>query len=197
MVVSLWDGSKFRDFIVSCSRASFRDAIPKTLRLPRPLCGLAMTRNRAFLFGKRTVCAEYRYLGLKSERFGSDAGAFVWKTGGLGRMQPFSVRINVSFFRITYELCHCEEGAFLRPTRQSLTERFAIPERNMGKQNDLIDFVLTLVFHIVFLHSVLCSRASFRDTIPQTLRSPRPLCGLAMTRNWAFLFGKRPVLVGC
>ena len=29
----------------SCSRASPRDAIPSPLRLPRPRCGLAMTRN--------------------------------------------------------------------------------------------------------------------------------------------------------
>ena len=34
-----------------------------------------------------------------------------------------------SGFRKTNQFCHCEEGAFLRPTRQSLTEREGIPER--------------------------------------------------------------------
>ena len=43
--VSLCDKLKIRDSVVSCSRASVRDAIPSALRLPRPQCGLAMTRK--------------------------------------------------------------------------------------------------------------------------------------------------------
>ena len=45
MVVSLWDNLEFWDFDDFCSRASFRDAMPSTLRLPRPQRGLAMTQN--------------------------------------------------------------------------------------------------------------------------------------------------------
>ena len=53
--VSLRDGSKIRDSVVSCCRASLRDAIPQTLRLPRPRCGLAMTQNRYGLIWKTDV----------------------------------------------------------------------------------------------------------------------------------------------
>ena len=37
------------------------------------------------------------------------------------------------FSRKTDQICHCEEGAILRPTRQSLTDRFAIPKRTIAK----------------------------------------------------------------
>ena len=43
-VVLLRDDPKFGDSVVFCSRASVRNAIPSALRLPRPLCGLAMTQ---------------------------------------------------------------------------------------------------------------------------------------------------------
>ena len=92
--------------LASCSRASPRDSMPSTLRLPRPRCGLAMTRNW---------------------------DGFVWKTNVFGRIQAFPARINVPFSLKTCQICHCEEGAILRPTRQSLTERFSIPERSTAK----------------------------------------------------------------
>ena len=44
-LVSLRDDPKFGDSVVFRSGASLRDAIPSALRLPRPLCGLAMTQN--------------------------------------------------------------------------------------------------------------------------------------------------------
>ena len=47
-MVLLRDESKFGNFIVFCSHASLRDAIPITLRLPRPPCGLAMTKLVGF-----------------------------------------------------------------------------------------------------------------------------------------------------
>ena len=40
------------------------------------------------------------------------------------------------FSRKTNQICHCEDGAFLRPTRQSLTKRFAIPKRTMVERNE-------------------------------------------------------------
>ena len=56
-VVSPCDKSKFRDYIVLCPRASFRDAIPMALRLPRRCAPRNDTelerfylRNRRFSF---------------------------------------------------------------------------------------------------------------------------------------------------
>ena len=56
VVVSLRNGSTIRGFAVSCSRASPRDAIPLTLRLPRPRCGLAMTNLKRFYLGNGRFC---------------------------------------------------------------------------------------------------------------------------------------------
>ena len=55
-------------------------------------------------------------------------------------------------------------------TRQSLTERNGIPERNLEKQRETV-CVLQARHHLLL--SVSCSRASPRDAIPQALRLPR------------------------
>ena len=72
-------------------------------------------------------------------------GTFLFENGRFSFMRLFFARCrpassfkrfvpeNVSFSRKTYQSCHCEEGAFLRPTRQSLTDRFAIPKRTIAK----------------------------------------------------------------
>ena len=61
-------------------------------------------------------------------------------------------------FRIfdpAYRFCHCEEGAFLRPTRQSLTMRFAIPKRTMVERNDAADLMF-FVINIPFCYVLPC-----------------------------------------
>ena len=80
----------------------------------------------------------------------------------------------------------------MRPTWQSLTERNGIPERSLEKQREAV-CVLHARHHLVLL--VSCSRISLWDSMPQTLRLPRPPCGLAMTRNRSVLFGKQIFLV--
>ena len=75
----------------------------------------------------------------------------------------------------------------MRPTRQSLTERFAIPERTMVARNETEPWneergrETTQRIHsfcdrgsfLLRTPVLLCSRASLRDAIPQTLRLPR------------------------
>ena len=53
-------------------------------------------------------------------------------------------------------------------TRQSLTERNGIPERNLEKQRETV-CVLQARHHLLL--SVSCSRASPRDAIPSALRN--------------------------
>ena len=59
--VALRDGSKFGMasgiFVVFCSRASFRDAIPMALRLPRRYAPRNDTESGAFFVWKRMFCA--------------------------------------------------------------------------------------------------------------------------------------------
>ena len=50
------DKSKFRDYVVLCPRASFRDAIPLALRLPRRCAPRNDTESGRF-FSKRMFCA--------------------------------------------------------------------------------------------------------------------------------------------
>ena len=80
----------------------------------------------------------------------------------------------------------------MRPTRQSLSQRYGIPERSLEKQREAV-CVLHARHHLVLL--VSCSRISLWDSMPQTLRLPRPPCGLAMTRNRSVLFGKQIFLI--
>ena len=58
--VALRDGSKFGMasgiFVVFCSRASFRDAIPMALRLPRRYAPRNDTESGAFFVWKRMFC---------------------------------------------------------------------------------------------------------------------------------------------
>ena len=102
-------------FFVSHSRASPRDALPSALRLPRPRCGLAMTQNwnvliwitDVFLFYAVVFCAVSLRIVFQTFRSGN---CFVSPQN----RSDLSLR-----------------GGRVRPTRQSLTERFVIPERNM------------------------------------------------------------------
>ena len=73
---------------------------------------------------------------------------FIWKTDVFHFLRLFFARCCsapffkrfvpeiVSFSRKTHQNCHCEEGAFLRLTRQSLTKRFVIPKRTMVGRNE-------------------------------------------------------------
>ena len=147
---SLRDRLKFLDFVVFCPRTLPRDAIPSTLRLPRPRCGLAMTRNwDVFCLNQAPFC-QIQSLSIESLR------RFPAKP--LGHVIARS-----------------------EATRQSLTERNGIPERNLEKQRETV-CVLQARHHLLL--SVSCSRASPRDAIPSALRLPRPQCGLAMTQKW-------------
>ena len=122
---------------VSCSRASPRDAIPSTLRLPRPRGGLAMTRNwDVFCLNQAPFC-QMQSLSIESLR------RFPAKP--LGHVIARS-----------------------EATRQSLTERNGIPERNLEKQRETV-YVLQARHHLLL--SVSCSRASPRDAIPSALRN--------------------------
>ena len=57
-----------------------------------------------------------------------------WKTDVFEWMQTFSMQINAPFSSKTDQLCHCEEGAFLRPTRQSLRNETA--SRNVARRRE-------------------------------------------------------------
>ena len=90
------DKSKFRDYVVLCPRASFRDAIPMALRLPRRYAPRNDTESGAFLFGNGC--------------FALYAGIFAWYCFAssfercVSKVVPFSSK--------TYRFCHCEEGIF-------------------------------------------------------------------------------------
>ena len=94
---------------------------------------------------------------------------------------------------------------FLRPTRQSLTMQFVIPKRNMVGRNETKPWNKErgseTTRRIPFLQCgfplASCSRASLRDAIPQTLRLPRPRCGLAMTQNRDGFIWKTDVFIFC
>ena len=107
-------------------------------------------------------------------RSADDPAEFLWCPAGMD-LNLFVPKI-VSFYRKTCRFCHCEEGAILRPTRQSLTERFAIPERGMMKRNEpeseneaenadcAVLPVLRLPLWVFLLAS--CFPASPRDAMP-------------------------------
>ena len=112
----------------------------------------------------------------------------VWHPGtkhGIGKRQNSQILIRPAGTPI----CVIARSA---ATRQSLTERNGIPERSLEKQREAV-CVLHARHHLVLL--VSCSRISLWDSMPQTLRLPRPPCGLAMTRNRSVLFGKQIFLV--
>ncbi len=137
VAVSLRDRLKFLDFVVFCPRTLPRDAIPSTLRLPRPQCGLAMTRNwDVFCLNQAPFC----------------------------QMQSLSIELLRRF--PAKPLGHVIARS--EATRQSLTERNGIPERNLEKQRETV-CVLQARHHLLF--SVSCSRASPRDAIPSALRN--------------------------
>ena len=81
----------------------------------------------------------------------------------------------------------------MRPTRQSLTERFAIPERGMMERNEpesenraeKAEWAVLSISRLPLWGFLLasCFRASPRDAMLITLRLPRPRCGLAMTQE--------------
>ena len=119
--VALRDGSKFGMaswiFVVFCSRASPRDAIPMALRLPR------------------------RY----APRNDTESGRFCLETDVLRYMRAFFcvvlLRIvfqtfrskNRSVFLQNLPILSLRGGHFQCPTRQVLTERDGIPERSTAK----------------------------------------------------------------
>ena len=49
-----------------------------------------------------------------------------------GRIQSFSIRINVLFSRKTYQICHCEEGAFFAPDAAIFNETICHPVAKYG-----------------------------------------------------------------
>ena len=98
VVAPLRDRSKLGHFIVFRSRASPRDALPSTLRLPRPRCGLAMTQIWSVFVLETDVFA---LCGL----FARCCLASFFK---------YFVQKTVPFSRKTYQICHCEEGACAR-----------------------------------------------------------------------------------
>ena len=117
--VSLRDGSKIRDFVVFCHRASPRDAIPSALRLPRRYAPRNDTKSGRF--------------NLENGRFSFFAVIF------------FAVSLRIVFQTFRSENCSVSpqnlpnlslRGGRVRPTRQSLTNRFAIPERTMVGRNE-------------------------------------------------------------
>ena len=90
-----------------CCRASLRDAIPKALRLPRRF---APRNDKVGGFN------------LKKERcFGLKTTAYDYKH---------------SFFKQKRSKFMSLRGGRVRPTRQSLTERRGIPERNTENRNE-------------------------------------------------------------
>ena len=117
--VSLRDGSKRGNSVVFRCRASLRDAIPSALRLPR-----------------RCVPRNDTKLG----RFNLENGRFSF----------FAVIFCAVSLRIVFQTFRSENssdfpknppnlslrGGRVRPTRQSLTNRFAIPERTMVGRNE-------------------------------------------------------------
>ena len=85
----------------SCSLSSFRNAIPITFRLPRRFAP---------------------HNDMKLERLSLENNRF-------GRIQSFSIKTSVPFFRKTDQVCHCEEGAcapdaviFDAPAQHSVTK---------------------------------------------------------------------------
>ena len=138
-----------RDVIAFCACASFRDPMPKTLRLPRPPRGLAMTHNWH---------------------------VFVWEADVFRCMRPFSASINASFSSKTCQFCHCEEGAFFAPDAaifkpeawHPITKHGGSLARPKLRAVSLWDGSKILEFCRFPLY------ISFRDSIPKTLRLPRP-----------------------
>ena len=110
-VVSLRDGSEFRGFVGFCPRASVRDATSITLRLPRR-------------------CAPRNDTNLK--RFYLENGRFWSYSGVFNSDQRLVFPQNLSEFVIA------RRAHFLRPTRQSETERNGIPEGSLGKQSETV-----------------------------------------------------------
>ena len=96
--MSLRDGSEFGDFVVSCSRASPRDAIPLALRLPRRCAPRNDTNMERFNFENKRLLF-YRLFRVVLPRI-VFIKRFVLKT------VPFSSK--------PYQNCHCEEGACAR-----------------------------------------------------------------------------------
>ena len=120
-------------------RASSRDAIPSSFRLPRRFA----PRNDTGL-----------------ECFCLRNGCFWSYTVVLGWNQR-------SVFPKTLPVLSLRGGRnFLRPTRQSLTKRNGIPERNTENRNERYDR-----FHAS--RFVLCSHISFWDATLSTFRLPR------------------------
>ena len=118
VVVSLRDGSKLGHFIVFRCRASPRDAI-LWLKDCHVAALLAMTQIWS---------------------------VFVLETVAFCFMRPFCAVLPRIVFQ-TFHSGNCSDfpqnppdlslrGGRVRPTRQSLTERFAIPERTMVERND-------------------------------------------------------------
>ena len=117
--LSLRDGSKRGNSVVFRCRASLRDAILLTLRLPR------------------------RY----APRNDTKLGRFCLENGRFSFMRLFFCAVSLRIVVQTFRSGNCSvfpknlpnlslRGGRVRPTWQSLTNRFAIPERTMVGRNE-------------------------------------------------------------
>ena len=131
--------------------------IPSTLRLPRPRCGLAMTR--------------------KSGRFCLENGRFLFYA-----VIFFAVSLCIVFQTFRSGNCFVfpqnppdlslRGGRILHPTRQSLTMRFVIPKRNMVERNETKPWNEERGSRMKRRIHVFCDRDSF------LLRAPVLRCGM-------------------
>ena len=160
--VSLRDGSKIRDFVVFCHRASPRDAIPSALRLPRPQSGLAMTRNWSVLIWKTDV---FQFLRLF---FACCHSASFFKHF-VSEIVPIS--------RKTNQFCHCEEGAIFAPDAAIFNESICHPGTKYGRaeRNRTLE---TSDYHHgrssgVWIRQGIFSRSEWRSGSPRGHRRSR------------------------
>ena len=190
------DSILLRAPVLPCSRASPRDAIPLTLRLPRRCAPRNDTKIGTFLFEN----GRFLFLRLFLRLFFARCGSAPFFKRFVPKIVPFSI---VSFRKllrfpakpislVIARRARAPDAAIFNGTRRHPGTKYGCAGRirtlegreEAERRSESMFFVIGIPFCFVLPYArASCSRASPRDAIPLTLRLPRPLCGLAMTPN--------------